>query len=59
MCFATADFFLEEALTVTLGVGVGAFFVTGDRRKAEGEGIVIVAMELIKLIKLSMRILFS
>lgn len=45
MCFATADFFLEEALMVTLGVGAGAFFVTGDRRKAEGEGMVIVAIE--------------
>ena len=51
VCFATADFFLEEGLTVTLGVGMGAFLVTGDRRKAEGEGIAIVAIELIKLIK--------
>ena len=59
MCFATADFFLGEALTVTLGVGVGAFFVTGDRRKAEGEGIAIVAIELIKLIEVSMRIPLS
>ena len=33
---------------MTLGVGVGADFVTGDRRKAVGEGIVIVAIELSK-----------
>lgn len=57
MCFATADFFLEEALTVSFGMG--AFLVTGDRRKAVGEGIAIVAIELMKLIKLSIRILFS
>lgn len=31
---------------VTLGVGGGADLVTGDRRKADGEGIVIVAIEL-------------
>lgn len=30
---------------MTLGVGVGAGFVTGDRRNADGEGIVIVAIE--------------
>ena len=47
LCFATADFFLDEALTVTLGVGVGVGtgFLTGDRRNADGEGIVIVAIE--------------
>ena len=45
LCFATADFFLDEALTVTLGVGVGTGFLTGDRRNADGEGIVIVAIE--------------
>ena len=46
LCFFTADFFLVEALMVTLGVGGCAGLVTGDRRKADGEGIVIVAIEL-------------
>lgn len=55
LCFATADFFLVEALTVTLGVGVGAALVTGDRRKADGEGIVIVAIELQKRTQVQMR----
>lgn len=59
LCFATADFFLEEALTVILGVGVGvgAGFVTGDRRKADGEGIVIVAIEFREGNKLRTRIM--
>lgn len=47
-CFAAVDFFLEEALTVTLALGEGAGFVTGDRRKADGDGMVIVAIELSK-----------
>lgn len=59
LCFATGDFFLEEALTVTLGVGVGAAFVTGDRRKADGEGIVIVAIESRNYTNIQMRTMLS
>ena len=33
---------------MTLAVGVGTGLVMGDRRKADGEGIVIVAIELDK-----------
>ena len=46
LCFATADFLLVEALTETLAVGAGAGLETGDRRKADGEGIEMVAIEL-------------
>ena len=46
--FAKVEFFLAEALTETLVLGADAGLVMGDRRKAEGEGIVIVAIELKK-----------
>lgn len=46
--FATVDFFLVEALRETLGLGAETGLVMGDRRKAEGEGIVMVAIELKK-----------
>ena len=48
LCLATVDFFLVEALTETLGLGVVEGFVIGDLRKADGEGIVIVAIGLMK-----------
>ena len=51
LCLATVEFFLVEALTVTLGLDVDAGFVMGDRRNAEGEGIEIVAIELRKRFK--------
>lgn len=47
--FATVDFFLAEALRETLGLGAETGLVMGDRRKAEGEGIVMVAIEMKKL----------
>lgn len=44
--FATVDFFLVgEALRETLGLGAETGLVMGDRRKAEGEGIVMVAID--------------
>ena len=48
LCLANVDFFLVEALTETLGLGVGEGLVIGDLRKADGEGIVIVAIGLMK-----------
>ena len=47
-CLADVDFFLVEALTETLGLGVVEGFVIGDLRKADGEGIVIVAIGLME-----------
>lgn len=41
-----------ETLAVALGIGVGAGLITGERRKADGEGIVMVAIELKKSLKL-------
>ena len=52
LCFANVDLFLGEALRDTLDLDVGVGLVRGDRRKAEGEGIEIVAIELEKDLKL-------
>lgn len=46
VCFATADLFFDEVLRATLAAGAGAGLATGDRRKADGEGMVIVAIGL-------------
>ena len=52
LCFVTVDLFLGEALRESLGLDVGVGFVRGDRSKADGEGIEIVAIELEKGFKL-------
>ena len=46
LCFVMVDLLLGDALMVTLGLDVGVGLVRGDRRKAEGEGIEIVAIRI-------------